>query len=138
MLLHWEDRNSMAHSVEARVPFLAHELVEFALGLDAEAKLCDGMTKHVLREATSGVVPDAVRLRTDKIAFAAPETRWLLHDHRRCTLARLDQAIEMLQDVLALSAAYVLEEIARGNRRYDNALWRVLCFAAWRRRFDVQ
>ena len=49
MLLHWEDRNSMAHSIEARVPFLDHRLVELSIGLGDRHKMVGGDTKRVLR-----------------------------------------------------------------------------------------
>ena len=73
LLLHWEDRDSMAHSIESRVPFLDYRLVEFMLGLPDEFKLSDGITKRVLREGMSGVLPDRIRDRMDKLGFVTPE-----------------------------------------------------------------
>ncbi len=77
MLLHWEDRNSMAFGVEARLPFLDYRLVEFCLGLDEEYKLRDGWTKRVLREGMRGRLPEVVRLRRDKLGFATAEQVWM-------------------------------------------------------------
>ncbi len=76
-LLHYEDRNSMAFSVEARVPFLDHRLVEWLAALPPETKLASGMTKVVLREAMRGILPEAVRTRKDKMGFVTPQDRWL-------------------------------------------------------------
>ncbi len=76
-LLRYEDRNSMAHSVEARVPFLEPELVSFALALPARYKVRFGATKAVFREAVKGWVPEAVRTRRSKLGFATPEKAWL-------------------------------------------------------------
>jgi len=76
-LLRYEDRNSMAFSVESRVPFLEPELVAFALSLPADMKIHKGITKHVLREALRGLVPDEILLRNDKMGFPAPEKKWL-------------------------------------------------------------
>ncbi len=73
MLLHWEDRNSMAHSIEARVPFLDHELVEFVIGLPGDFKVSRGVTKRVFREAVRGLIPAKIVARVDKIGFATPE-----------------------------------------------------------------
>ncbi len=70
-LLRYEDRNSMAHSIEARVPFLDHRLVEFLFRLPERYKINGARTKYVLREAMSGVLPDAVRRRKDKLGFKA-------------------------------------------------------------------
>ena len=57
MLLHWEDRNSMAHGIEARVPFLDHRLVEFTIGLGERHKIVGGDTKRVLRRAMERIFP---------------------------------------------------------------------------------
>ncbi|MFQ5408083.1 MAG: asparagine synthase (glutamine-hydrolyzing) [Anaerolineales bacterium] len=82
-LLRYEDRNSMAFSLEARVPFTDYRLVEFALRLPAEFKFRAGWSKWVLRAATVGRVPDAVRWRRDKVGFPAPEGAWLRHGRER-------------------------------------------------------
>jgi len=71
-----EDRNSMAHSVESRVPFLDHRLVEHALKLPARWKMSDGWNKRVLREAMAGRIPDSVRLRRQKFGFPTSSKRW--------------------------------------------------------------
>ena len=70
-LLRFEDRNSMAHSIEARVPFLDHRMVEFAFRLPGEDKIHGAVTKHVLREGLAGVLPEAIRTRSDKVGFRA-------------------------------------------------------------------
>ena len=76
-LLRYEDRNSMAHSIEARVPFTDHRLVEFALQLPASLKIHQGWSKWILREAMAELVPDKIRWRRDKVGFPAPEGDWL-------------------------------------------------------------
>ncbi len=76
-LLHYEDRNSMAHGLEARVPFLDRELAELSLALPAEALLAGGLSKQVLRRAMDTTLPTEVRTRRDKIGFATPDSAWL-------------------------------------------------------------
>jgi asparagine synthase (glutamine-hydrolysing) len=77
-LLRYGDRNSMAHSVESRVPFLSVPLVEFIFSLpDPLLISADGTTKAVFRAAMRGIVPDAVLDRRDKIGFATPQRDWL-------------------------------------------------------------
>jgi asparagine synthase (glutamine-hydrolysing) len=76
-LLRYEDKNSMAFSVEARVPFLDHQLVEYGFSLPVAQKLKNGWTKRVLRNSMRGVVPEKVLRRRDKIAFATPQATWL-------------------------------------------------------------
>jgi len=83
-LLRFEDRNSMAHSIEARVPFLDHRLVEFAFRLPAEMKVHGATTKQVLRDALEGVLPERIRTRRDKIGFRAdPSSTWTLAARHR-------------------------------------------------------
>ncbi len=78
-LARYEDRNSMAHSLEVRHPFLDHRLVNFMVNLPVELKLRDGWTKYVLRRSTPEL-PDAIRWRRDKRGFTTPEEHWLKND----------------------------------------------------------
>src|SRR5262249_27442278 len=77
-LLRYEDRNSMAFSIESRVPFLTSDLVQFLLSLPEEFIIGeDGTSKAVFREAMRGLVPDQILARRDKVGFATPEGDWL-------------------------------------------------------------
>lgn len=75
--LRHEDRNSMAHSVESRHPFLDYRLVEFAVNCPPEFKLRDGWNKSILRDAMKGILPEKVRLRKTKLGFDAPDAAWV-------------------------------------------------------------
>ena len=75
-LLRYEDRNSMAHSMESRLPFLDQELVEWILRLPASAIVSGGWSRRILREAMRGILPEVVRTRRRKIGFTTPEFRW--------------------------------------------------------------
>jgi asparagine synthase (glutamine-hydrolysing) len=75
-ILRYEDRNSMAFSLEARVPFLDYRLVEFLFALPGEQKVADGYTKMVQRRGMQGVMPESIVRRTDKIGFPAPDAEW--------------------------------------------------------------
>ena len=79
-LLHYEDRNSMAHSIEARVPFLDYRLIEYAFSLPDDQKIKNGYTKAVLRDSMKGILPENIRTRTDKMGFVTPERVWLSTD----------------------------------------------------------
>src|SRR5262249_35583494 len=76
-LLHHEDRASMAHSVESRLPFLDYRLVEFSLRCRTSLKLRDGWSKWLLRRSLANVLPDKIRLRRTKLGFNTPEQKWL-------------------------------------------------------------
>lgn len=76
-LLRYEDRNSMAFSIEARVPFLDHNLVAYLLALPSKLIIKDGTTKWIFREAMKGITPQKVLDRQDKIGFIVPEAFWM-------------------------------------------------------------
>lgn len=79
LLLHLEDRNSMAHSVEARVPFLDYRLVEFCVNIPSEQKIHGGLSKIILREAMQDHIPTEILNRKDKIGFDTPiEAKYLV------------------------------------------------------------
>jgi asparagine synthase (glutamine-hydrolysing) len=133
-LLRYEDRNSMAFSVEARTPFLDFRLVERALAMPASDLVRGGWTKAILRDAMAGVLPEGVRLRRDKLGFATPEARWLREIAPRVREwlgpgARTEQMIR--PDVLA-----------RWRTESDEALsvraglWRVLSVELWLRQVE--
>ena len=75
LLLMRVDKMTMAHSVEARVPFLDHTLVEYALGMPLKYKYARGQTKYMLKKICEGLIPEDIIYRT-KMGFAAPTTRW--------------------------------------------------------------
>lgn len=76
-LLRYEDRNSMAHSLESRVPWLDQDLVELVLRLPPGHIIRGGWSRTLLREGMQGLLPEKIRLRRWKVGFTTPETRWL-------------------------------------------------------------
>jgi len=76
-LLRYEDRNSMAFSIEARVPFIDYRLVEYALSIPTVYKIHNGWTKYILRSAMNGILPESIQWRKDKMGFVTPEKQWL-------------------------------------------------------------
>lgn len=131
-LLRYEDRNSMAFGIEARVPFLDHRLVELALSLPDRLRIADGEQKVALRRAFTDVVPAEVLDRRDKIGFASPEERWLSTWRPRLTaLADRPRA-----EALGLArAGAVAGALAAWDRRTlaTDALWRLLSLEMWAR-----
>jgi len=131
-LLHYEDRNSMAHSIEARVPFLDYRLVEYAFSLPDEQKIKRGYTKAVLRNAMKDTLPENIRMRTDKMGFVTPERVWLSNDLRN-----------WLDDVVNSSSfraceyfdhaqiARLIDEHFAGKRDLGFMLWRWVNLELW-------
>jgi asparagine synthase (glutamine-hydrolysing) len=138
-LLRYEDRNSMAWSVESRVPFLTTRLVDFALALPESYIIGDdGTTKHVFREAMRGLVPSAVLDRNDKIGFATSEPDWIL-----AMAPWVDRLLahEAAHRIPALDHPAVLRHwgaIKDGRRPYDTGVWRWINLIEWTRQHDVQ
>ncbi len=126
-LLRFADRNSMAHGVEVRLPFLNHELVEFVFSLPSQLKMHDGWTKFLLRKTMDKKLPDEIVWRTKKIGFEPPQKKWMqdpalqeyIQEARRklvnagiLTKKSLDKKIEPLA--------------AHADKNYN---WRYLCAA---------
>lgn len=76
ILTRYEDRNSMAHSLEVRLPFLDHRLVDLLVNLPVGFKLKKGWNKYILRKSMTGL-PPAIRWRRDKKGFITPDEKWL-------------------------------------------------------------
>ncbi len=76
-LLHNEDGNSMAFSIESRVPFLDYRIVEFAIALDGKYKIRNQWTKWIIRRACRDYLPVEIVKRKNKMGFPAPFARWL-------------------------------------------------------------
>ena len=131
-LLRYEDRNSMAWSIESRVPFLDYRLVEYVAGLADELKFHRGLTKVVLREALTDVIPEPVRTRRDKMGFVTPEREWLRGEGRSWFLEGIREAADAAPGLLDGHAIVrEAEEIADGRRAFSFMPWRVLCFGRW-------
>ncbi len=134
-LLHYEDRNSMAFSIEARVPFLDELFVFGAMQLHADRKLHHGRTKVILREATAGRVPDVIRERTDKIGFAAPTAAWLAGPMRAWwrdlfgSKSFADRGCFEIKGVERL-----VKRFDGGDQRAALPIWRLAIVEAWARR----
>ncbi len=131
-LLHFEDRNSMAYSIESRVPFLDHRLVEFAYNLPYNYKLNKGITKKILRDALQGILTKKISERTDKKGFVTPgETRWLRgpfkHLLESVNLTHLDDICNM-DKVLTLINAF-----NNGDDSNAPMVWRIVALNEWRK-----
>lgn len=140
MLLRYEDRNSMAHSVESRVPFLTPKLAEFLLSLPEEYLISkEGMTKHIFREAMRGLVPDAILDRKDKIGFATPEQRWLKYLApwvERTLEAARSPSLTPFFDYTTLTAEW--QRVKAGRKKFDFRVWRWINVIRWMEILQVE
>lgn len=138
MLLRYEDRNSMAHSIEARVPFLDHRLVEFTISLWNQHKIVGGDTKRVLRSAMAGILPEAVRQRHDKLGFATPETAWFRGALKQMVIDGVEETLSRYPGLLNADETRALMSAALDGRRpVDFTLWRIVNLGIWGRIFNL-
>jgi asparagine synthase (glutamine-hydrolysing) len=127
-LLHYEDRNAMAFSIESRVPFLDHRLVEFVFSLPDEDKIRMGETKWMLRQGLSGILPEAIRRRGDKKGFVTPgEVKWLRGPLRHL----LDEKADGLGFLDTKKAEEVVRRFLRGSNNDATLVWRYAVLKRW-------
>ena len=133
-LLQVEDRMSMAHGVESRVPFLDRHLVELAATIPSNIKFKDGNMKHVLKSCMKSVLPESIVNRTDKMGFPVPLQEWVS-----------EQGIvrEFVTDIMSSQNATgrafinnrrVLDGVGR-ETKFGRKLWGFLCLELWQRAF---
>lgn len=137
-LLHYEDRDSMAFSIEARVPFLDKTLVEYVLGLPSDKKIYKSTTKYCLREAMEGILPDKVSARRDKMGFVTPEEVWI-RENKALFRKEFKEACLRLEKLIDCNKALVwFDELVASNRKIDFTIWRVISAGYWVKVFDVK
>jgi len=136
-LLKWEDRNSMAFSIETRLPFLDHRLVQFNQSLPASYLIREGKTKAILREAMKGYVDGEVLARTDKIGFETPEDEWL-REEPLCGFVGGIIKSKSFKSRAYFQAKKVEQELQAHISRKKNAgmkIWQCVFVELWLRRF---
>jgi len=137
-LLRYEDKNSMAFSVEGRLPYLDFRLVEFVAGMASDAKLRHGWSKCILRMAMNGIIPEKIRLRRDKLAFDTPQDLWI-RAHWKETFIKAYAADGLLSEFL--NRKKLLEEFGaylNGKTWLSgNFFFRSFILQRWAERFSI-
>ena len=133
-ILHILDRNSMAHSVESRVPFLDYRIVEHSFSINDTQKINHGWTKHILREAMSSYLPNKIKNRKDKMGFITPEDLWIKEN--KMTFKKL---------ILEFPPSFIdknklekwIDNHIHHISLHDNKVWKLVCFQKWAQLFNV-
>lgn len=136
MLLRYQDRNSMAFSVESRVPFLDYRLVERCLALPDELKIKHGIKKYVLHKTMENKLPKIILKRRNKLAFDVPELNWIM-ENPGWFWSQLTEAIEAHPSILSQSVLAHLKNLAAGKKKDYGSVWRVITFHRWSQLFGV-
>jgi asparagine synthase (glutamine-hydrolysing) len=131
LLLMRIDKMTMAHGLEARVPFLSHHLVEYVLGLEKEQILPGGVLKGLLKDAVADLLPPGV-LAQRKRGFAAPMASWL----RTAAGERMERRTlaSRLADEAGIDRAFISRTFAAhrtGRRDHSLHLWPLINAALW-------
>ncbi len=134
-LLRYEDKNSMAFSIESRVPFLDNDLVDFILALPPSLKIRNGWSKYIMRRAMRDHLPGKIRNRRWKVGFTTPETSWMR--------AEKDRVLEIFASSSFRSRPYFDVEKVRaafdwfleGKTNESLVFWRILNVELWLRVF---
>ncbi len=135
-LLRYEDRNSMRFSIESRTPFADDlPLIEYLFRIPGVYKIHLGWSKHLLRVASEGLVPDKIRWRRDKIGFATPEAAWL-REIGPALLEYLDSRVSAVLDVSGLKSQWdtiMSEQSPEGV----TTVWRFLNLGIWAKVYSL-
>ncbi|MCF6330704.1 MAG: asparagine synthase (glutamine-hydrolyzing) [Sulfurimonas sp.] len=134
-----EDRNTMAHSIESRSPFLDHRLIEFSYALDNKYKIRDGIGKWILRESMKDILPEKVRTRKDKAGFIAPADEWFRTVNK-------DQILDMLsskefEDIGIFNIDAIKElynEHLTSKENHQMFLWQLINVFIWYKKFFIK
>lgn len=134
-LLHVEDRVSMAHGLEARVPFLYYPLIEFAATVPANVKFADGRMKHMLKQTFANVLPKQILNRKDKMGFPVPLNEWIRGDLKEFVfdilhtgLSRKDNFIDYQRIINTID----------DSGKFSRKVWGFLCYEMWHQVFHDQ
>jgi len=128
------DRMSMAHSLEARVPFLDHKLVEYACTIPPEFKLNNGSTKYILKKAMRGILPDSLIDRR-KQGFAVPLGSWFRGDLTGFVHDLLLSDTSRARRIFNTDYIEKLLSMHEHGRNMDLRLWMLVSFELWCRKF---
>ena len=134
-LLHYEDRNSMRFSIETRVPFLDHRLVEWGLAQNPGDLLREGWTKYPLRKSLDSLGFNELAWRKDKIGFAAPQLSWM-----KALRPQLEELLQKSRwpEQIDKAAFYTMWNGEMQSAEDQTAFWRIFSLLRWYNLFEVE
>jgi asparagine synthase (glutamine-hydrolysing) len=134
--LRYEDKNSMAHSIESRLPFLDYRLVEFAFSLPWDQKIQGGTTKAILRNALKGILPDVIRQRQDKVGFSTPDDVWLRGEMKDTISQIINSDLFLGRPFFhADSVKAMVRDNQSGQINISTTIWQWAILELWMRKF---
>lgn len=131
-LLHVEDRVSMAHGIESRVPFLDHPLIELAATIPSNIKFKDGTMKQLLKNALARELPETIVNRQDKMGFPVPFNEWVRGEARDFIVDTFSSRQAQTRELIHTDA--VLSNL-ENEPKYGRKLWGLLSLELWQQQF---
>jgi len=132
-LLQVEDRMSMAHGLESRVPLLDHPIVELAATIPADIKFKNGRMKHIFRQVIKPYLPETILNRKDKMGFPTPLSEWLKGDANEFVRDILSSRKALSRDLV--NNQKVLDALDN-EPRFGRKIWGLLCMELWQQEFQ--
>ncbi len=134
-LLNVEDRVSMAHGLEARVPFLDHEIIELVSSIPTEIKFRNGELKRLLRMSFKETIPKDILGRKDKMGFPIPLNLWIKENQNV-----KEFVLDIFKSRKALERFYLqekldIEKMINSESLYSRSLWGLLSLEMWQQKF---
>jgi len=127
-----EDRTTMAHAIESRLPFLDYRLVEYAFSIPNQLKIRNGLGKYIQRRALVGLIPEKVRARAEKVGFNAPSEKWFRGELRQPLESAWRSACLFERGVLSRPGfERIWAEHQSGTANHYQFLWQVLNLDLW-------
>ena len=131
-LLQVEDRVSMAHGLESRVPLLDHPLIELAATIPSNIKFKDGNMKHIFKRVAQPFLPDLIVERKDKMGFPTPLTDWIQGEARDFVFDVFSSTSAKQRELI--NNRKVLEGLDR-EPQFGRKVWGLLCLELWQQEF---
>lgn len=131
-LLQVEDRMSMAHGVESRVPLLDYKLIEFVATIPSSFKMKDGDMKHIFKKAMREYIPECIQNRKDKMGFPLPLNQWIKNDAKEFVFDIFSSQKAKNRDLIDNSK--VLEKVTNESE-FGRNVWGMLSLELWQKEF---
>jgi len=127
-LLRYEDKNSMKHSIETRLPFIDYNLLQTAVSMNIKYKIKSGWTKYILRKTVDDILPKDIVWRTNKLGFEAPMKSWL--SNIESNMSQEIKNSKILNEILIDDFDFSLLD--------DKQKWKLFNIAKWEQLYDVK
>lgn len=135
-LLRYADRNSMAHSLESRMPFMDYRLVSFLFSLSPEFKIRNGFSKFIMRRALKDDVPGYILSRRDKVPFLTSEAQWFRGEMKEIINEVIQSdSFKSRKFIIPSKVLLLYKRHLRGKIDASRPLWRILNLELWMREY---